>query len=371
MSESAGAPDQGAEPVPQPQPATYKDAGVNLAAWDEAFGRIKGAVRSTFGPTVLSDVGGFGGLIAAPTGTQPVLVSSIDSVGTKVNVAIGLQRHDTVGHDIVNHCVNDILCGGARPLFFLDYFGSSRLDPAVLAAVVGGIAAACRANGCALIGGETAELPGMYAPGDYDLVGCIVGVVERDAIVTGAGIVPGDVLLGLPSTGLHTNGYSLARRLLPPATWRDVHPALGRPIGDALLEPHRSYLESINRLDAAITVKGMAHITGGGLRDNLVRVLPPGTVADIWMGRWSVPPIFTVLQAAGDIALAEMCHVFNMGVGFIVVCASDEVGAAQAALPEATIIGEVHPSLDKVAPPLVRVLGEDGAVVCTSVANEP
>ena len=351
------------------RPATYAAAGVDIAAWEETYGRIKGAIRSTFGPQVVGDIGGFGGLFAAPRGDRPVLVSSVDSVGTKVRVAIGLGRHDTVGYDIVNHCVNDILCGGARPLFFLDYIGTSHLDPPTIEAIVTGLAAACRVHRCALIGGETAELPGMYAEGDYDLVGCIVGVVEHDCIVDGAAIGPGDVLLGLPSSGLHTNGYSLARRLLPPERWDEPMPTeqpSGRTIGDALLEPHRSYLDDIERLDQAIAIKGMAHITGGGLRDNIVRVLPPHTRADLRFGSWHVPPIFPLIQLAGDVPLAEMCHVFNMGVGYVVVCAADDVTAAQAAVPAAVVVGEVHASEGS---PVVRVVDADGGIICKSDGN--
>ncbi len=353
---------RGLGPTP---PTTYAAAGVDIAAWEETFGRIKGAIRSTFGPQVVGDIGGFGGLYAAPRGDRPVLVSSVDSVGTKVRVAIGLGRHDTVGHDIVNHCVNDILCGGARPLFFLDYIGTGHLDPPTVEAIVTGLAAACRANRVALIGGETAELPGMYAEGDYDLVGCIVGVVEHDRIVDGAAIAPGDVLLGLPSSGLHTNGYSLARRLLPPERWDEPLAAAtpNRTIGDALLEPHRSYLDDIERLDQAITIKGMAHITGGGLRDNIVRVLPPHTRADLHFGSWHVPPIFSLIQRAGDVSLAEMCHVFNMGVGYVVVCAADDVAAAQAAVPAAVTIGEIHTNAGTA---VVRVVDADGGIICTS-----
>ncbi len=362
---------QGVGPDP---PVTYAAAGVDIAAWEETYGRIKGAIRSTFGPQVVGDIGGFGGLYTAPRGDRPVLVSSVDSVGTKVRVAIGLRRHDTVGHDIVNHCVNDILCGGARPLFFLDYIGTSHLDPPTVEAIVTGLAAACRANRVALIGGETAELPGMYADGDYDLVGCIVGVVEHDRIVDGAAIAPGDVLLGLPSSGLHTNGYSLARRLLPPERWSESLPPLelapgggqappDLTIGDALLAPHRSYLDDIERLDQVIAIKGMAHITGGGLRDNIVRVLPPHTRADLRFGSWHVPPIFPLIQQAGDVSLAEMCHVFNMGVGYVVVCPADDVNAAQAAVPAAVPIGEIHANA---GPAVVRVVDAAGGIICTS-----
>ena len=371
---------QGVGPDP---PATYAAAGVDIAAWEETYGRIKGAIRSTFGPQVVGDIGGFGGLYTAPRGDRPVLVSSVDSVGTKVRVAIGLRRHDTVGHDIVNHCVNDILCGGARPLFFLDYIGTSHLDPPTIEAIVTGLAAACRANRVALIGGETAELPGMYAEGDYDLVGCIVGVVEHDRIVDGAAIAPGDVLLGLPSSGLHTNGYSLARRLLPPEQWglplprgegwgeglhdpMPTEPPSSRTIGDALLAPHRSYLDDIERLDQVIAIKGMAHITGGGLRDNIVRVLPPHTRADLRFGSWHVPPIFPLIQQAGDVSLAEMCHVFNMGVGYVVVCPADDVNAAQAAVPTTVPIGEVHASAGSA---VVRVVDAAGGIICTSESN--
>jgi phosphoribosylformylglycinamidine cyclo-ligase len=278
---------------------------------------------------VLSDIGSFGGLFRLDRDRyqEPVLVSSADGVGTKLKVAFMTGRHGTVGADLVNHCVNDILVQGAEPLFFLDYLATGRLDPAVAEDVVGGIAGACRENGCALLGGETAEMPGFYADGEYDIAGFIVGIVERSRVIDGQSIVPGDVIIGLPSAGLHTNGYSLARRVLFETTgWTadTVVPELGATVGDALLAPHRSYLPVVRPLLPRQTLKGLAHITGGGITENLPRVLPEGCSAEIDLRAWSVPALFQLLQERGQIPRDEMFRAFNMGIGLILVCAPGE-----------------------------------------------
>jgi phosphoribosylformylglycinamidine cyclo-ligase len=304
----------------------YRQSGVDIDAGNETVRRIKSLARATFTPGVLSDIGSFGGLFRLDRDRwrDPVLVSSADGVGTKLKVAFMTGRHGTVGGDLVNHCVNDILVQGAEPLFLLDYLATGRLSPAVVEQVVAGVARACRENGCALLGGETAEMPGFYADGEYDLAGFIVGIVERERIVDGRGIVPGDRLIGLPSAGLHTNGYSLARRVLfevaglLPDTFV---PELGTTVADALLAPHRSYLSAVRPLVERNLVKGLAHITGGGITENLPRTLPEGCAAEIERRMWEVPPLFRVLQQRGSIAIDEMFRVFNMGIGLVVVCA--------------------------------------------------
>lgn len=317
-------------------PITYRDAGVDIAAGTRAIDLMKDAVRSTYGPEVLLGIGAFGGLfdISALKGlAAPVLVASTDGVGTKTKIAATLDRYDTIGHDIVNHCINDILVQGARPLFFLDYIASSQLDPAMVATVVGGCAAACRAAGCALLGGETAEMPGVYAAGEFDLVGTIVGVVDRPAIIDGTTITPGDAVIGLASVGLHTNGFSLARRVLAGWDLAAIVPELGRPLGDALLVPHRSYLPEIGKLWAAgIAVKGLAHITGGGLIDNPPRILPEGVALRLRMGSWPVSPLFQLIQRTGNIDLLEMAHVFNLGLGMLAIVPPEQAAAALAVL---------------------------------------
>ncbi len=307
----------------------YKASGVDIDAGNEAVRRIRSLARGTFTPGVLSDIGSFGGLFRLDRDRyqEPVLVSSADGVGTKLKVAFMTGRHGTVGADLVNHCVNDILVQGAEPLFFLDYLATGRLDPAVAAEVVGGIALACRENGCALLGGETAEMPGFYADGEYDIAGFIVGIVERFRVIDGRSIVPGDVLIGLPSAGLHTNGYSLARRVLFETTgWTagTVVPELGVTVGDALLAPHRSYLPVVRPLLPGQTLKGLAHITGGGITENLPRVLPEGCSAEIDLRAWSVPALFQLLQERGQIPRDEMFRAFNMGIGLVLVCAPGE-----------------------------------------------
>jgi phosphoribosylformylglycinamidine cyclo-ligase len=307
----------------------YKASGVDIDAGNETVRRIRSLARGTFTPGVLSDIGSFGGLFRLDRDRfqEPVLVSSADGVGTKLKVAFMTGRHDTVGADLVNHCVNDILVQGAEPLFFLDYLATGRLSPAVAEQVVAGVARGCLENGCALIGGETAEMPGFYADGEYDIAGFIVGVVEKSKVIDGRSIVPGDVLIGLPSAGLHTNGYSLARRVffetagLKPDAFV---PELCTTIGDALLAPHRSYLASVRPLVERGLVKGLAHITGGGITENLPRALPDGCAADVDLNAWNVPPIFRLLQQRGGIARDEMFRAFNMGVGLVIVCAAAE-----------------------------------------------
>jgi len=305
----------------------YKASGVDIDAGNEAVRRIRGLARSTFTAGVLSDIGSFGGLFQLDTTRwrEPVLVSSADGVGTKLKVAFLADRHDTIGADLVNHCVNDILVQGAEPLFFFDYLGTGKLSPTVAEQIVSGMAAACRENGCALLGGETAEMPGFYADGEYDVAGFIVGIVDRSRVIDGRGIRPGDVLIGLPSSGLHTNGYSLARRVFfEIAGWTpDTYvKELESTVADALLAPHRSYLKLVQPLLARDQIKGMAHITGGGITENLPRVLPEGCAAEIDLQSWHVPPLFDVLQVRGGISTDEMFRAFNMGVGLVLVCAA-------------------------------------------------
>ena len=311
----------------------YKASGVDIDAGNETVRRIRGLARSTFTSGVLSEIGSFGGLFRLQPGQyrEPVLVASADGVGTKLKVAFLAQRHDTIGRDLVNHCVNDILVQGAEPLFFLDYLATGRLSPEVAESIVGGIAFACRDSGCALLGGETAEMPGFYRDGEYDVAGFIVGAVDRPHLITGRTIAVGDVLVGVPSSGLHTNGYSLARRVVFDMLRLDVDsyvPELSRTVGDALLEPHRSYLSIVKPiLDGGRRIKGMAHITGGGITDNLPRVLPHGTAAVVDTSAWEVPPIFTWLQRGGDIPRDDMLRTFNMGVGLIIVTGRDHAEA--------------------------------------------
>jgi phosphoribosylformylglycinamidine cyclo-ligase len=306
----------------------YKQSGVDIEAGNEVVRRIRALARSTFTPAVLSDIGSFGGLFRLPQGiTDPVLVASADGVGTKLKVAFLAGSHGTVGVDLVNHCVNDILVQGASPLFFLDYLATGSLRPDVAERIIGGMARACRDNGCALLGGETAEMPGFYQDGEYDLAGFIVGIVERARLLDGSRIAAGDALIALPSSGLHTNGYSLARRIVFDrlALTVDAFVAdVGRTVGEALLEPHRSYLRAIEPLLHAGLVKGMAHITGGGITDNLPRILPQDLAAHVETRSWSVPPIFEWLRRSGQIPVDDMRRTFNMGVGLIVACATTD-----------------------------------------------
>jgi len=325
---------------------SYARAGVDIAAGTRATELMAESVRSTYTREVMAGIGAFGGLFDAGAlkGMEsPVLVASTDGVGTKTKVAARLNRWDTIGQDLVNHCINDILVQGAQPLFFLDYIASSKLHPAQIAPVGGGVAAACKAAGCALLGRETAEMPGVYEPGELDLAGTIVGVVERSKVIDGSRIQPGDVILGLPSSGLHTNGYSLARQVLDGLDWNETLPELGETIGDALLHVHRSYLEPIRQLWAAeVDIRGMVHITGGGFQDNLPRILPDGVGTVIRRGTWPEPPIFSLIQRQGGIADDEMFHVFNMGLGMLVIVPREPVNQLDAALPDAAyVVGEI------------------------------
>jgi len=310
---------------------SYREAGVDLDAAEKAKERLKTLVASTRDELTLSELGLFGGLYQVPTDVAtPVLVSSADGVGTKLKVAFEAGRHDTVGQCLVNHCVNDILVQGARPLFFMDYLATGEMDEAVVAEVVGGVAVACRENGCALLGGETAQMPDFYAAGEYDLAGFIVGVVDRSRIVDGQGIQDGDALLGLPSSGLHTNGYTLARRIVFDRLGLgvgDLLPGGSRTVGEELLSVHRSYLRPLQPLLDAGLVGGLAHITGGGIPGNLPRVLPEGLGARVARGAWDVPSVFRILQEAGDVSREEMDRVFNMGIGMVLVVRPDNVEA--------------------------------------------
>jgi phosphoribosylformylglycinamidine cyclo-ligase len=320
---------------------TYADAGVNIDIAAKAKKMIGKHASTTLRPEVLSGVGFFGGLFEFKGYQHPVLVSSVDGVGTKLKIAAALARHNTVGMDIVNHCVNDILTCGAEPLFFLDYIAMGRLVPEQVEAIVQGLSQACRETGCALIGGETAEMPGLYADKDYDLVGFIIGVVEKESIIMGKSIVAGDAILGLPSSGLHTNGYSLARKVFgdSAAALTKHYPELGRTIGEALLEPHRCYYHQLKPVLPYI--QGISHITGGGLIDNVPRVLPEGLMARFNSRAWTVPPLFTLIQRQGNIDRDEMYHIFNMGIGMVVICLPENVEVLLGRLPEAKVIGKV------------------------------
>jgi phosphoribosylformylglycinamidine cyclo-ligase len=306
---------------------TYADAGVDITRGNKTKQRIKYLAHKTFTRGVLSEIGGFGGLFALDKKKfkDPVLVSSVDGVGTKLKVAFEMDAHHTVGADLVNHCVNDIAVQGATPMFFMDYFATGKLDPEIAEKVIAGISEACKHNNCALLGGETAEMPGFYPEGEYDLAGFIVGVVDRERIITGKNVEPGDVLIGLPSNGLHTNGYSLARKLLfgvagySPDTYVNEMKA---KVGNELMRTHRSYWSILRRLLDADCVSAMAHITGGGITENLPRVLPKGTAAIVEMGKWPVLPIFTHLQKLGNIEQTEMMRTFNMGIGMVLVVPS-------------------------------------------------
>ncbi|MGZ8868395.1 MAG: phosphoribosylformylglycinamidine cyclo-ligase [Thermoanaerobaculia bacterium] len=307
---------------------TYRDSGVDIDAQDEALREVRRIVRDTYTPNVMSDIGSFGGLFRASfEGVEkPVLVSSTDGVGTKLRVAQAMKIHDTVGYDLVCHCVNDILVQGARPLFFLDYYATGKLRPPVMADVIRGMARACRENGAALIGGETAEMPGFYGDDDYDIAGFIVGVVDEGKLLDGKRVREGDVLIALPSVGLHTNGYSLARKVIDKAghDFQTVLPVLGK-IGEALLQPHISYLQPLLPLVDDGVIHALAHITGGGLTDNVPRILPSGLDARIKLGSWPLLPIFRYIHEMGNIDPEEMLRVFNMGVGMVVVAPPESV----------------------------------------------
>ncbi len=341
-------------------PITYRDAGVNIDAGNEAVSRMKEHIRSTFNPNVLTDVGSFGGMFSLAgidVYEHPVLVSSMDGVGTKLKIAIAMGKHDTVGSDLVNHCINDILVQGARPLFFLDYFATGKLSPLVASDIVKGLAVACRDVGCVLIGGETAEMPGMYSGDDYDLAGCIVGIVEKSRIITGERVQAGDRVIGLASSGLHTNGFSLARRVLIDTEGGaysvfDVLPALGKPLGEELLSIHRCYAPSVLPLLQEFDVHGMAHLTGGGFYDNIPRVLPADCSVTVDRRSWTVPPIFNLIQEQGNVADPEMFRTFNMGIGLVLIVPAEEAPLMLQRLNEsgehAYLIGEVHRGVHEV-----------------------
>jgi len=332
------------------KPVSYSDAGVDIDAATRATDRIKELARATFNQRTLSEIGSFGGMFDGdfPNLAQPVLVASADGVGTKLKIAFATGVHNTVGRDLVNHCVNDILVQGARPLFFLDYVATGKLSPEVVASVVEGVANGCRENGCVLLGGETAEMPGFYGEGEYDIAGFIVGVVDRSKVIDGKTIAAGDVLLALPSAGLHTNGYSLARKLFfevagyEPDTYL---PELGMTAGEALLQPHASYLRPLEGLLDRGVIKGLAHITGGGLIDNIPRILPEGAAVKIEKGSWPVLPVFELFRRLGNVSEFEMNRTFNMGVGMVIVCSPRDVDLIKSHLKdrgdECYEIGEV------------------------------
>lgn len=311
---------------------SYSDAGVSIDAANVATEKIKQLAAATFNARTLSEIGSFGGMFdgAFPALQHPVLVASADGVGTKLKVAFATDTHNTIGRDLVNHCVNDILVQGARPLFFLDYIATGVLEPDTVAAIVEGIATGCRENKCVLLGGETAEMPGFYTDGEYDVAGFIVGVVDRERVIDGRRITPGDTVLALPSVGLHTNGYSLARKLFFDVAGYAVDTqisALGRTVGEALLQEHKSYLPALEGLLDSNLIKGLAHITGGGLSDNVPRILPEGTSVIINRESWPVLPIFKLMQEIGHVSEAEMFRTFNMGVGMVVIAAQQDAEA--------------------------------------------
>jgi phosphoribosylformylglycinamidine cyclo-ligase len=306
----------------------YEDAGVSIKAGDETVDKIKKFAKSTFNKSVLADIGLFGGFFQPDLAgyREPVLVSSVDGVGTKLKIAIQMNKHDTIGQDLVNHCVNDIAVCGAEPLFFLDYMAFGKLDPDVASEIIKGFSIACKENGCALIGGETAEMPGVYEQHDYDLSGTIVGIVEKSKIIKGERITSGDILVGIPSSGLHTNGYSLARKvILEKYNLSDKVNLLNKTIGDELLSIHRSYLKLIKTIKNKIEVKGISHITGGGIIGNTKRILPEGFKLRIDWNNWEVPSIFKLIQEAGDISDNEMRTVFNMGIGLVFVVSKNDL----------------------------------------------
>jgi phosphoribosylformylglycinamidine cyclo-ligase/phosphoribosylamine--glycine ligase/phosphoribosylformylglycinamidine cyclo-ligase len=321
----------------------YADAGVDIEAGNRAVALMKAAVKSTYGTEVLGGIGSFGGMYDASALKEmkaPVLVASTDGVGTKVKIAAQAKQYRSVGYDIVNHCINDILVQGARPLFFLDYFATSKLNPQIVAEVVMGISEACRAAGCALIGGETAEMPGVYAPGEFDIAGTIVGVLERAAALPRSDVGPGDILVGIRSSGPHTNGYSLIRKVFKDLALETVLPELGIPLAEALLVPHRSYYSLLYPIPPGI--KALAHLTGGGFIENIPRVLPEDVDAVINMKAWTVPPLFRLIQERGEVAVDEMYRVFNMGIGMVIITDKQNVDALQSAFPEEMyIIGEL------------------------------
>lgn len=334
---------------------SYSDAGVSIDKANLAVAKIREYARSTFNDRTLTEIGSFGGMFSAafPQMSEPILVASADGVGTKLKLAFETGIHDTVGADLVNHCVNDILVQGARPLFFLDYFATGKLEPDVTASVVEGMARACRENGCVLLGGETAEMPDFYPPGEYDLAGFIVGIVDKKNVIDGKQIVPGDVVLGLPSTGLQTNGYSLARKLLFEIGGYKVDDfveELGTTVGEALLATHSSFLPQISPLlekqtaDEGVRVpliKGLAHITGGGFIENIPRILPDGVAVEIDRGSWPEPGVFGIMQRLGNVSDHEMFRTFNMGIGIVIVCSAAAAASISAGVGKCFKIGQI------------------------------
>lgn len=340
---------------------TYKSSGVDIRAGDKAKDKIKKLARTTFTPGVLKGIGGFGGFFELKTKKykEPVLLSSVDSVGTKLKVAFMMSKHDTVGEDIVNHCINDILVHGAKPLFFLDYIGIGKLDPVVVTEIVKGLSKACRKAGCALVGGETAELPDFYERGEYDLAGCIVGVVEKKKIIDGSSIRSGDQIIGLKSSGLHTNGYSLTRKVFFDVALSGVNDYMNElktTLGKELLKVHRCYAPSVLPVLRKFKVKGMAHITGGGIQGNLCRILPENCDAQIHTDAWKVPAIFRLIQREGNIEEKEMFKVFNMGIGLVLVVSKNEVGKISSQLSS---LGEVVFSIGEITSGKGQVILEE------------
>jgi len=325
---------------------SYADAGVSIDNANLAVNKIRDYARSTFNERTLTEIGSFGGMFAGafPDMAEPILVASADGVGTKLKLAFETGIHNTVGADLVNHCVNDILVQGARPLFFLDYFATGKLEPDTTASVVEGMARACRENGCVLLGGETAEMPDFYPPGEYDLAGFIVGVVDKKRVIDGKSITPGDVVLGIPSTGLQTNGYSLARKLffeIGGYTADSYIDELGSTVGEALLAEHASFLPQIGPLLDSGVIKGLVHITGGSFLENIPRILPDGVAVEIQRGTWTELPIFSMMQRLGNVETQEMFRTFNMGIGMVVVCSRDNAAEIIKSIDGATEIGEV------------------------------
>lgn len=328
------------------QSISYSDAGVSIDNANRAVAKIRGFARSTFNERTLTEIGSFGGMFsgAFPDMAEPILVASADGVGTKLKLAFETGIHNTVGADLVNHCVNDILVQGARPLFFLDYFATGKLEPDVTASVVEGMARACKENGCVLLGGETAEMPDFYPPGEYDLAGFIVGVVDKQKVIDGKNIVPGDVVLGIPSNGLQTNGYSLARKLFfevgghKPDSYLDE---IGETVGEALLKTHQSFLKLLEPLLDTGIIKGLAHITGGGFLENIPRILPSGVAVEINRGTWPELPVFGVMQKLGNVETNEMFRTFNMGIGMVVICSDSDKGPLIESLGACHNIGRV------------------------------
>jgi phosphoribosylformylglycinamidine cyclo-ligase len=329
-----------------PQSISYADAGVSIDKANQAVAKIREFARSTFNERTLTEIGSFGGMFsgAFPNMAEPILVASADGVGTKLKLAFETGIHGTVGADLVNHCVNDILVQGARPLFFLDYFATGKLEPDVTASVVEGMARACKENGCVLLGGETAEMPDFYPPGEYDLAGFIVGVVDKSKVIDGKSITPGDVVLGLPSTGLQTNGYSLARKLFFEVGGykTDTHlDELGTTVDEALLATHSSFLPQLGPLLDTGLIKGLAHITGGGFLENIPRILPEGVSVEIKRGTWPELPIFDVMQKLGNVSEKEMFRTFNMGIGMVVICSESDVDTLKGQFEPSYEIGKV------------------------------